>query len=183
LFPTDDHIIQGCRRGDRKAQQALYEKYKSMLFNVCLRYASGWHEAEDLLQEGLIQVFSNLYQYRPTGPFGAWLRKVMVNTALQHLRKKKRMFETVEIEEVAEDFEADENLFARYREEALIQMLQRLPEGYRAVFNLYVMEDFSHKEIGEMLGITESASRSQLTRAKALLRRMLERSVGIKENS
>ncbi len=150
-----------------------------MLFNVCLRYASGWHEAEDLLQEGLIQIFSNLYQYRPAGAFGAWLRKVMVNTALQYLRKKKRMFEIVEIEEVAEDFEADENLFARYREEALVQMLQRLPEGYRAVFNLFVMEDFSHKEIGEMLGIAESASRSQLTRAKAMLRRMLERSVGI----
>jgi len=183
LFPTDDHIIQGCRKGDRKAQQALYEKYKAMLFNVCLRYGSGWHEAEDLLQEGLIQVFGNLYQYRPTGPFGAWLRKVMVNTALQHLRKKKRMFQTVEMEEVADGFEADEDLFARYREEALVQMLQRLPEGYRAVFNLYVIEDFSHREIGEMLGITESASRSQLTRAKAMLRQMLERSVGIKENN
>lgn len=182
MFPTDDHIIKGCRKGDRKAQQALYEKYKSMLFNVCLRYASGWHEAEDLLQEGLIQIFSNLYQYRPEGAFGAWLQKVMVNVALQHLRKKKRMFETVEIEEVTEDFEADENLFARYREEALVKMLQRLPEGYRAVFNLYVMEDFSHQEIGKMLGITESASRSQLTRAKVMLRRMLERTVGI-ENS
>ncbi len=153
-----------------------------MLFNVCLRYTAGWHEAEDLLQEGLVQIFSNLYQYRPTGPFGGWLRKVMVNTALQHLRKKKRMFETVEIEEVAQELEADENLFAQYRQEALVKMLQRLPEGYRAVFNLYVMEDFSHREIGEMLGITESASRSQLTRAKTMLRRMLERSVGVERS-
>ena len=178
MLTTDDHIIQGCSKGDRKAQQALYEQYKSMLFGVCMRYTDGCHEAEDVMQEGLVQIFGHLYQYRPTGALGAWLRKVMVNTALQHLRKKKRMFQTVEIGELTEAFEAEENLFARYREEALVQMLQQLPEGYRLVFNLYVMEDYSHQEIGAMLGITESTSRSQLTRAKALLRSMLERSMG-----
>lgn len=149
-----------------------------MLFGVCLRYASGWHEAEDWLQEGLVEIFGSLYQYKPTGPFGGWLRKVMVNTALQNLRKKKRMFQTVEIEEIADHFESDEQLFAKFRQEALVQMLQKLPEGYRAVFNLYVMEGYSHKEIGEILGIKDSASRSQLARAKGLLRKMLEQSMG-----
>lgn len=178
LIPNDDDIIRGCRRGDRKAQQALYEKYKPMLFGICMRYASGWHEAEDWLQDGLVRIFTNLYQYQPTGAFGAWLRRVMVNTALEQLRKRKRMFQTDEIQEVADSYEADENLFAKYREEAMVQMLQRLPEGYRAVFNLYVMEEYSHREIGEMLGIAESASRSQLSRAKDMLRKMLEKSIG-----
>lgn len=178
LIPTDDDIIRGCHKGERKAQQALYEKYKPMLFNICLRYASGWHEAEDWLQDGLVRIFTNLYQYQPTGPFGAWLRRVMVNTALEQLRKRKRAFSTVEISEVPDTFEADENLFAKFRQEALVRMLQQLPEGYRAVFNLYVMEEYSHQEIGEMLGIAESASRSQLSRAKAMLRKMLEKSVG-----
>ncbi len=178
LAPSDEDIIRGCRKGDRKAQQALYEKYKPMLFGICMRYASGWHEAEDWLQEGLVRIFTNLYQYQPTGAFGAWLRRVMVNTALEQLRKRKRMFQTVEIQEVADSFEADENLFAKYREEAMVQMLQRLPEGYRAVFNLYVLEEYSHREIGEMLGIAESASRSQLSRAKDMLRKMLEKSIG-----
>jgi len=177
LNPNDDHIIKGCRKGDRKAQQALYDKYKSMLFAICLRYASGWHEAEDWFQEGLIEIFGSLYRYKPTGPFGGWLRQVMVNTSLQNLRKKSRMFQTVEIDEVADVYEADEQMFAKYRQEALVQMLQKLPEGYRAVFNLYVMEGYSHKEIGELLGIKDSASRSQLTRAKAMLRKMLEQSM------
>ncbi|MCF8243539.1 MAG: sigma-70 family RNA polymerase sigma factor [Saprospiraceae bacterium] len=174
---TDEDIIHGCRKGERKAQQALYEKYKPMLFSICLRYASGWHEAEDWLQDGLVRIFANLYQYQPTGAFGAWLRRVMVNSSLEQLRKRKRAFSTVEIGEVAVTFEADDNLFAKYREEALVRMLQQLPEGYRAVFNLYVMEEYSHHEIGEMLGIAESASRSQLSRAKAMLRKMLEKSM------
>ena len=178
LTITDEDIIRGCRKGDRKSQQALYEKYKPMLFGICMRYAAGYHEAEDWLQDGLVRIFTNLYQYQPIGPFGAWLRRVMVNTALEQLRKRKRMFQTVEIQEVADSFEADENLFAKYREEALVQMLQKLPEGYRAVFNLYVLEEYSHREIGEMLGIAESASRSQLSRAKDLLRKLLEKSVG-----
>lgn len=148
-----------------------------MLFSICLRYASGWHEAEDWLQDGLVRIFANLYQYQPTGAFGAWLRRVMVNSSLEQLRKRKRAFSTVEIGEVAVTFEADDNLFAKYREEALVRMLQQLPEGYRAVFNLYVMEEYSHHEIGEMLGIAESASRSQLSRAKAMLRKMLEKSM------
>ncbi|HFA49451.1 MAG TPA: sigma-70 family RNA polymerase sigma factor [Bacteroidetes bacterium] len=179
MYKTDENIIKGCRKGDRKSQQELYAKYKSMLFNCCLCYASGWHEAEDFLQDGLIRIFADLYQYKPTGELGAWMRKVMVNTCLQHLRKKKRMFQTVEVNEVADTFETDEDLFANYRAEALLKMVQQLPEGYRIVFNLSVMEEYTHKEIAEQLGIRPSASRSQLARAKAMLRKMLEKSVGV----
>ena len=179
MYQTDENIIQGCRKGNRKAQHALFEKFRTMLFGVCMRYASGFHEAEDWLQEGLIQIFKDLYQYKPTGALGAWMRKVMVNVCLQHIRKKKNLFHTIEVDIVAETYEADDQLFAKYRQEALVNMIQQLPEGYRAVFNLYVMEEFSHKEIAEELGISESASRSQLTRAKAMLRKMLEKSVGV----
>ncbi|MEO1263136.1 MAG: sigma-70 family RNA polymerase sigma factor [Bacteroidota bacterium] len=183
MYQTDENIIKGCRKGDRKAQQALFEKFRSMLFGVCMRYASGYHEAEDWLQEGLIQIFKDLYQYRPTGALGAWMRKVMVNVCLQHIRKKKNLFQTVEVETVADTYEADDQLFAKYRQEALVRMVQQLPEGYRAVFNLYVMEEFSHKEIAAQLGISDSASRSQLTRAKAMLRKMLEKTVGVTDKT
>lgn len=179
LYETDENIIKGCRKGDRKAQKALYEKFRSMLFGVCMRYASDWHEAEDFLQEGLIKIFKDLYQYKPTGALGAWMRKVMVNVCLQHLRKKKNIFQIIEVEAVTDTYEADDELFAKYRQEALVQMIQRLPEGYRTVFNLYVMEEFSHNEIAEKLEIKASASRSQLARAKAMLRKMLEKSVGV----
>lgn len=150
-----------------------------MLFGACMRYASGWHEAEDFLQDGLIQIFKDLYQYQPTGELGAWMRKVMVNVCLQHLRKKKNLFEVVEVETVVDSFQANDQLFAKYRQEALVNMIQQLPEGYRAVFNLHVIEEYSHKEIAQHLNIAESASRSQLARAKAMLRKMLEKSVGV----
>jgi RNA polymerase sigma factor (sigma-70 family) len=178
VFPSDEYILKGCQAGERNAQRALYEKYKPMLFSICLRYASNRHEAEDWLQDGLIRIYSNLYRYRPIGAFGAWLRQVMVHSTLEQLRKRKRSFSSIPLTEVADTFETDMNLFAKYQEEELVLLLNRLPEGYRTVFNLYVMEDYSHREIGAMLGIEESASRSQLCRAKNILRRMCDKSVG-----
>lgn len=145
-----------------------------MLFGICMRYAANQYEAEDWLQDGLIRIYTNLYRYRPIGAFGAWLRKVMVHSTLEQLRKRKRTFSSIPLTAVSEPCETDINLFARYQEEELVLMLNRLPEGYRTVFNLYVMEEYSHREIGAMLGIEESASRSQLFRAKALLRRIFE---------
>lgn len=169
------HIIKGCKKGDRKAQNQLYQTYKNMLFGVCLRYGANFQEAEDLLQEGFVKIYSDLYQYRPTGALGAWMRKVMVNVCLMHLRKRKTFFSNIEIEQIAETYESNDDNFENYRAEALIQMIQKLPEGYRAVFNLYVIDGYNHKEIGEILNISEGTSRSQFSRAKALLRNMLEK--------
>ena len=173
----DQHIIKGCKKGDAKAQAELYHRYKAQLFGVCLRYAAGRQEAEDLLQDGFIQIFKDLYQYRPTGSFPGWLRKVVVNVALQHLRKKKNLFATVELDRIANQHETEEDLFSSFRAKALLKMVQQLPEGYRAVFNLYVIEGYSHKEIAKQLGINESTSKSQLSRAKAMLRKLLEQVV------
>lgn len=179
MYQSDENIIQGCRKGDRKAQKALFSKYKSMLFKICLRYAADRYQAEDFLQDGLIKIFSNLYQYKPTAAFGAWIRTIMVNVCLQHLRKEKRMFKTQELNEQIDQYDASEALFTDDRTEAVMKMVQRLPRGSRLVFNLYLMEGYSHKEVAKELGITASGSRAQLTRAKTMLRKMLEKSLSI----
>lgn len=175
MSKSDSYIIEGCKQGDREAQNQLFLKYRSMLFGVCLRYAQHRHEAEDLLQEGMIIIYRDLYQYRPTGALGAWLRRVMVNVCLQHLRKKHRIIHTTSIENYGEKFESDEDLFSQFRARALIKMIQQLPTGYKMVFNLYVIEGHAHQEIAEMLGISVNTSKSQLSRAKAALRKLLEK--------
>lgn len=177
MYQSDENIIKGCRKGDRKAQKALFLKYKSMLFNICLRYAADRHQAEDFLQDGLIKIYTNLYQYKPTAAFGAWMRTVMINVCLQHLRKEKHLFKTQELNEQIDHYETSKTLFTDHRTEAILKMVQQLPQGSRLVFNLYVMESYSHKEIAKKLGITTSGSRSQLTRAKVMLRKMLEKSL------
>jgi RNA polymerase sigma factor (sigma-70 family) len=175
LNAAEQHIIDGCKKGDRKAQEELYRKYKGPLFGICLRYARDYQEAEDILQEGFIAVYRDLYQYRPTGSFNGWLRRVVVNTALQHIRRSKKLFPVIDIHGIADNQESNEDFFAALHAKALIQMVQQLPDGYRAVFNLYVIEGYSHAEIAKMLEINESTSKSQLSRAKAVLRQMVER--------
>lgn len=171
---TEHQIIAGCKKGDRKAHAELYNRYRSQLFGVCLRYASSREEAKDWLQDGFVQIFKDLYQYKPTGPLGGWMRRVMINVALQHIRSKKRLFPTVEISQIQDQFETDENLFSTFRAKALMQMVQQLPDGYRAVFNLYVIEGYTHKEIAKELGISPATSKSQLSRAKMALRKRIE---------
>jgi RNA polymerase sigma-70 factor (ECF subfamily) len=168
-------------KGNRQAQNQLYQKYKAILFGICLRYANSREEAEDILQEGFIKIFSDLYQYQPIGPLGGWMRKVVVNVALQHIRKNKkfRIFENHE--QVIASYNPDLEIFKNNREEAILKIVQQLPEGYRLIFNLYVIEEFSHREIAEKLGITVSTSKSQYSRARAALRSMLEKNITTEE--
>ncbi len=174
---TDLELIEGCKKGDPRAQKALYERYRMMLFGVCLRYASCREEAEDFLQDGFVKIYQNLYQYQPIGSLGGWMRKVVVNVILQHLRRRRHLFTDVEIEDLADQYEAEDQIFSSFRARALMRMVQQLPDGYRTVFNLYVIEGFSHKEIAEQLGISEATSKSQLSRAKSTLRKMIEKVV------
>ena len=147
-----------------------------MLFGVCLRYGKNRQEAEDLLQDGMIIIYRDLYQYKAhKGALGAWLRTVMVNMCLQHLRKKHRVIRTTPIENLRERLETDEDLFSQFRLKALLNMVQQLPPGYRMIFNLYVIEGFSHQEIAESIGISVGTSKSQLSRAKATLKKLLEK--------
>jgi RNA polymerase sigma factor (sigma-70 family) len=171
-------LIEGCLKGDAQAQRELYEQYKVPLFRLCLRYASSREEAEDILQEGFLKVFSDLEQYRGTGALGAWMRRVVLNVALQHLRRQKQLPVTAELETIAElADDSVEQLFSQLRAKALVGLIQQLPPGYRTVFNLYVIEGYAHREIADMLSISENTSKSQLSKAKALLRRVLEKTM------
>ncbi len=170
-------LIKKCKEGDRRAQEELYRQYSPMLMGVCLRYASNKEEAEDFLQEGFIKIYANLYQYQPIGSFSGWLRKVVVNVALQKLRRKKTQFVDIEIDHLADPVESAENIFSQFGAKMLIRLIQQLPDGYRTVFNMYVIEGYSHKEIAAKLEISEATSKSQLSRAKAALRKMLEQVV------
>lgn len=172
---TEDKLIKACQNGNRNAQNQLYLQYKNRLFGVCLRYSKSREEAEDFLQDGFIKIYSDLYQYRPIGSFYGWMRKVMVNICLQHIRKRKDLFSTADIADVAHLHRVDDNVFSEFRHKALLDMVQKLPDGYRTIFNLYAIEGYSHKEIGEQLGLSTATSKSQYSRAKATLRQMLEK--------
>jgi RNA polymerase sigma factor (sigma-70 family) len=172
---SDQQIIELCAKHDRKAQKELYDKYSRLLLGVCLRYATDRAEAEDILQDSFLKIFFNINDFSGTGSFIGWLRKVAVNTAITHYHKNLKYKYHVEIEEYesvetgAVSFEED-----FYTSDELFMVLNELPTGYRMVFNLYAVEGYKHKEIAEMLGIDTNTSKSQYSRAKAVIREKLE---------
>ncbi|MDX1409257.1 MAG: RNA polymerase sigma factor, partial [Saprospiraceae bacterium] len=160
--------------GDLNSQRELYERYKQQMFRLCLRYASCRQDAEDFLQDGFLKVFKDLHQYRQQGPLGAWMRKVMVNTILQHFRRQKQIFSSVEVQALADHYHEDEQITSALDAETLTQHIQQLPDGYRVVFNMYVVEGYPHKDIARELGISIGTSKSQLSKAKTMLRTRLK---------
>ncbi|MBK5285189.1 MAG: sigma-70 family RNA polymerase sigma factor [Bacteroidia bacterium] len=171
---ADDEIIRSCIAGDARAQKTLFEKYSRRMMGICLRYAADREEAEDMLQDGWIKVFGNLKSFRFEGSAEGWIKRVIVNTCLETLRKNKKMANNVDIE-MAEQIKYSEiNSSDALSVKELLGIIHRLPTGYRTVFNLFAIEGYSHKEIGEKLGINESTSKSQYSRARAHLQKMLE---------
>ncbi|MDX1477169.1 MAG: RNA polymerase sigma factor [Saprospiraceae bacterium] len=170
----DAQLVRSCLDGDLKSQRELYEQYKRPMFRLCLRYASCRQDAEDFLQDGFLKVFKDLHQYRQQGPLGAWMRKVMVNTILQHFRRQKHLFAPVEVQSLAETYHQDEQITGAMDAEMLTRYIQGLPDGYRLVFNMYVVEGYTHADIADELGISVGTSKSQLSKAKAMLRKRLE---------
>ena len=168
-------LVSGCLKGESGSQKALYEKYKVQLFRVCLRYAKDRAEAEDMLQDGFVKIFTDLHQFSFQGPLGAWMRRVVVNVALQHIRKSKPLQMNEAIESIADEYQTDASVFSKMNMQTLTKLIQKLPDGYRFVFNMYVIEGYSHKEIAEHLNIEVNTSKSQLSKAKATLRKMLEK--------
>lgn len=170
-------LIEGCKRQDRKSQQLVYEKYARVMYGICLRYASEKEAAQDLLQDGFIKVFMNINSFENKGSFEGWMKRIFVNLALENIRKDKtkKMYsddiENVSDLDIIDEAEGD---IDGITEDELLKMVQELPQGYRSVFNLYAIEDYSHKEISEMLGIAEGTSRSQYTRARALLQEKIK---------
>ena len=178
---SESDLIKGCIEGDRQIQELLYHRFSPKMYAICLRYAGNTDDAQDLLQEGFIKVFKNLGKFRGDGSFEGWIRKIFVNTSIEHFRKKVKLYSVNETQEVTiEDNEW--NVLDNLAEKDIMSMIHELSPGYRAVFNMHVIEGYSHKEIADILGINEGTSKSQLARAKAALKKMIDARLNITSN-
>jgi RNA polymerase sigma factor (sigma-70 family) len=170
---SDSDLIEGCLKGDRKMQHELYKRFAPKMYGVCLRYASNAEEAEDILQEGFIKVYNKIGSFRREGSFEGWIRRIFVNTAIEQFRKKVYLQPITEMEEDTVEGKYL-SVLDRLSEKDIIQLVQQLSPGYRTVFNMYVVEGYTHKQISEMLGISEGTSKSQLSRAKMILQDLVK---------
>lgn len=170
--PKVQRLIKGCIKGDYRSQRLLYQMFSPKMFGICLRYAKDYHQAEDILQEGFIKVYKNVHNFRGDGSFEGWIRRIFVNTAIEAYRKSVSMYPIVEIENINVP-QYSENILSQLAAEDLMKLVMKLAAGYRTVFNLYVIEGYSHKEISALLGISEGTSKSQLARARYMLQKMI----------
>ena len=175
---TIDSLLEGCKRGDRKAPESLYKALASRMMGVCLRYAKDSYEAEDILQMGFVKVFQKISDFRGDGSFEGWIRRIMVNTAIEAYRRNMRNLNVVDIDEVYDQPQSTFDMNGLELKD-LLKLVQELSNGYRLVFNMYVIEGYSHKEIAETLGITEGASKSQLSRARSILKEKILKMEGL----
>lgn len=167
-----EELIENCKKNDVKAQGELYKLYASKLYSICLKYSKDADEAQDNLQDAFITIFKSIEQFQYRGSFEGWIKRITVNTVLQKYRKE-RVFEIINEQQIEqeEDVEVDEDQVSlKY----LLQIIQELPDRYRLVFNLYVLDGYSHQEIAKMLEITEGTSKSNLARARMILRTKIE---------
>ena len=169
----DEKRIKSCLAGNRSAQKELYERYKVNMYVLCQRYFFDQEESKDALQEGFINVYRALYQYDSSrGSLGSWMKRVFINTCLEKLRKKRIDFQSLEY--ASETIGYESNIISNLSVKDLVQLIRKLPIGYRTVFNLYAIEGYSHREIAEQLNISESTSKTQLMKAKNLLKEKIE---------
>jgi RNA polymerase sigma factor (sigma-70 family) len=171
---TEAEIIDGCLAGSRAMQKQLYDRFAGKMMTVCLRYAQTTFEAEDVLQEGFITVFNNLRNFRRECPLEFWIRRIMVNAALRQHRRNAPLVAVSE-GEYPEELAGEEFTLSNYAFEEMLALVQELAPRYRMVFNLFAIEGYGHKEIGELMGISEGTSKSQYARARAILKTKLER--------
>lgn len=172
---TEETIIAGCLRNHPAAQQELYYRYSPKMLAVCYRYAKNREDAEDMLQEGFIKVFTQIHQFENRGVLEGWIRRIIVHTCINNLKKNKKFSDSVDLIQAADIAAGADNIASLLQAKQVVECIRLLPIGYRTVLNLYAIEGYSHKEIGEILEIEESTSRSQYTRAKALLQDILIR--------
>ena len=170
---TDEQIVKGCLEKNPIAQEFLYKKFARKMMGVCLRYADNQEEAEDVLQNGFIAVFEHLGTFRGAGSFEGWVRKIMVNTALTNIRKNKKFKQNIALDNVEFMLPSTSHITENFAANDLLKIIQTLPPGYRTVFNLYAIEGYSHKEIADSLNISEGTSKSQYSRAKAHLQKII----------
>jgi RNA polymerase sigma factor (sigma-70 family) len=168
----ETQLITACLREERWAQKQLYESFYGKMLGVCMRYSNHQEDARDILNEGYIKVFKNLAKYQLGTSLESWIRRIMINTAIDFYRKEMR-HRTEDIEQARYNHSDETDVVSQYSAKEIMLVIQQLPPSYRAVFNLYAVEGFSHKEVSELLGITESTSRSNLVKARTKLKQML----------
>ena len=172
---TEEALLQGCLKNNPAAQKALYERYSAKMLVVCYRYAHSREDAEDMLQEGFIKIFSQIHTFENRGALEGWIRRIIVHTCINNLKKNKRFNESVDLIHANSIQVREETIPSIIQAKEVVECIRLLPIGYRTVLNLYAIEGYSHKEIAVMLDIEESTSRSQYTRAKAMLEDVLVR--------
>ncbi len=170
---NERELIESCLKGDRASQKALYDLYCKKMMVVCLRYSKSTPEAEDILQEGFVKVFSGLERFRQDAKLETWMTRIMVNTALNHHRKKLYLFPMVDVEKT--NLQEDAKSLSGIHFTELLKMIQELPQGCQIVFNMFAIEGYSHKEIADNLGISEGTSKSQYARARAILQEKIQK--------
>ncbi len=166
-------LVKGCKNNDRIAQKKLYMLFYPYLMSICLRYADGAEEAKDILNEAFLKIFTKIKQHLPNQSFKAWVRRITVNTAIDHYRKNKKFKHHLEISQAASKY-IEPEVISQFSSDDILKLVQKLPNSYQLVFNLYIIEGYSHKEIGKKLNINEGTSKSNLSKARAKLKIMLE---------
>jgi RNA polymerase sigma-70 factor (ECF subfamily) len=166
-------LIKGCIAGDRTDQTRLYDLFAPRMMGVCMRYAKNREEAEEILLEGFLRVFTYIKKYKGTGSFEGWIRKIMVNCALHRYKSKSHLYPVFQLENERTVATEEPDIFSKLDVKELTLLVQSLPAGYRMVFNLYVFEGYKHREIAEALGISEGTSKSNLSDARAILQKAL----------
>ena len=179
---TESDLIHGCLNGERRMQEELYRRFAPKMYAVCLRYAGNSEEAQDILQEGFIKIFKKLSSFRGEGSFEGWICRIFVNTSIEHFRRKNYLQPVTEREENTIEGKYL-SVLDSLAEKDIMSLIQELSPGYRTVFNLYVIEGYTHKEIGDMLGISEGTSKSQLSRAKVILQDLVRKFIDQKNDA
>ena len=177
---TTDELVKRCKAGERKAQELLYKQFASKMLGVCCRYATDRMEAEDMMQNGFIRVFQKIEDFRGEGSFEGWMRRIMVHSSIEYYRKHHKMMQLVDLDVAGAESTSNPLATAKLEADDLLLLIQQLSPGYRIVFNLYAIEGYSHREIAAIVGITEGASKSQLSRARSILREQVIKMEGKK---
>lgn len=180
---TEELMLTGCRRNNAAAQEALYSRFSPRMLGVCYRFAKNREDAEDMLQEGFIKVFTQIHQYRNEGALEGWIRRIVVHTCINILKKNKKFSDSVDIIHASGVHVREEMIPSIMQAKQVVECIRSLPMGYKTVLNLYAIEGYSHKEIAFLLDIEESTSRSQYTRAKAMLEEILVKKKIIQKQS
>lgn len=173
IINLEKDMILSCQKGERWAQRKLYESLYGKMMIVCMRYARDKEEAKDILNEGFVKVFKNLHKYKVGTSLNSWVRRIMVNTAIDHYRKNTR-HRVDDLEYARNEATKEEDAISKCSAKEILAIVQKLPPSYRSVFSLFVVEGYSHREIANKMGITESTSRSNLVKARNKLRKLLE---------